>query len=86
MKKDAKTDPFDSEIQEIEKREKLPVILNVHGGAWVYGAVVSDAAGLFAQAVDFCCKIKPGCLSKICKMIYSVRWSAVFTKERFCAF
>ena len=37
VKKDVKTDPFDSEIQEIEKREKLPVILNVHGGAWVYG-------------------------------------------------
>ena len=27
VKKDAKTDTFDSEIQEIEKREKLPVIL-----------------------------------------------------------
>lgn len=31
------TDVFDSEAQEIESRRKIPVIVNVHGGAWVYG-------------------------------------------------
>lgn len=36
-KTEDETDVFDSEIQEIENREKLPVIVNVHGGAWVYG-------------------------------------------------
>ena len=29
------TDVFDSEAQEIESRRKIPVIVSVHGGAWV---------------------------------------------------
>ena len=37
IKSAEQTEVIDSEIHEIENREKLPVIVNVHGGAWVYG-------------------------------------------------